>query len=385
MKRTVAASNHVSLINNLPSELFGPLFSYMGCRDIMRCKRVCQVFREILNTEGVWVEVFNRQMSWIKIRDGLTYKRAFLIYVQLWTGLCLSRSWLIYDPGAITAMIMDNNRVIVAGRPSVGSICVWDLDKNSITNCLDIDERITEMAICQRYLVASANKSIYVWNKETGDWIKKIERNFCVTCLDSDGHRLVIGGEQDNTAGIVELWDLEENRVETVLTCKGFPVKLKLDGESVVVGDVYGTLSLVGLTPTTKKDPIKSETNSCYLIHSFVVYEEFLISCASYGIKVWDRKTLAPKKDHALERAFPVEESTVCSLTLWDKMLISTSWRNFEVVAGLWNMAGEHIRILQLSPDQFKPVMVYQDKLICASAKEAGKIQILNYHCDETV
>jgi F-box associated protein len=381
MKRTSPNSNTVFL-QNLPYDVLVTLHSFLTYADITQCKLVCQLWHSIIFNESEFlIPLYRDRFSWINPNPE-NYRDAYKGYAQLLEGA--SRSMIICYPKATIEAIAIYKQQFIAGFET-GTICFHDIATGQLTETFkDVDAPIEAMTVHQNYLVACEDDHLHSWNIDTKAYLDCITTGPAVACLDSDGHRLISGDIGDQSDDVAEepctsrLWDLETPTATTIYEYKAGVTKLKLDQDNVVIGFMDKSLALVDLVQP--KAPLFISNAHKSPIHSFVIDGKLIISCADEGVKVWDRQTLAAQKDHPLEVAFRVahmsNKEEFGSLTLWDKILISTSRIAEKSYAKLWNFEGAYRLIPQLSPFGWLPVLSDQGRLI--SAPDKDKIQILN-------
>jgi WD40 repeat protein len=377
MKRTQPDSTTL-FIPTLPTEIWVTIFSHLEYAQTPVCERVCKLWKDIINHDSLVFEpIFKRRFSWIDLAKTQSYRKAYSFYDRLLNG-----------KGTLTIKD-DDNQTLVKGLvyqnylisgSTQGEISLYNCDdtNNKLIETLQkTKEEINDIVVYKDYLCACDDNRLHIWNAKTKQYLFYFENDCRFELLGSNEKWLFSADwDEENEKSTIQCWDIEEKTVAIYFTFESPITTLQIDNDNLIFGDKTGKLGLLDLTEP-KQDSFQPTAHSTE-IYSIVLYENFIISCASEDVKVWDRNTLAAQENHPLELAFKasrkIHNETFLSLTLWDKMLISTALISDNCYVKLWNFKGESHAIPQLSQlslNATTPILTYQNALI-AFGEERG-------------
>lgn len=321
---------------NLPMEIVVEIFRNFSFEDIKRFGLVCvQALSLSEAASAFWQGLFYRSLPNIAFNHPVDFEHEFVTYTNFQQGLCLIQQFESHGASSLTCQAL-NKTTLISGN-EVGVIEVWDIVTGEILLTLRKNVSISSIAICQNiaFFGCHHRKTIEGFDLATGETLMTLESEGDVSCLVSDGKRLISGHDSIETTDEcgVTIWDLQTKTAVCSYKTKADVTALCLEGDSLYVGDDNGLISHLLIT-SDGTVVCQAQAKMDSTIWSFAIYGNELFVTAKYGrLQSFDRHTLVEDKAFSL-----IEKEQYYHLATMSHMLFASTATLQGNVVRMWDL-----------------------------------------------
>jgi serine/threonine protein kinase len=262
-------------------------------------------------------------------------RKSFLPQTIAYEKLSLSNTLNGHDGQIYTLVVSADSQTLISGSADK-TIKVWNLQTGDVKTTLPLNyDAITSLALSRdgkTLFSGSKDGNIKIWDLSTGKLkttLPKIEDSVSYVALSPDEQTLVSGGDNK-----IKIWNLSTGKLKNTLTGDTksvMAVAISPDGKTLVSGGADNNIKIWDLPTGQLKNTLTGHTKSVMSVAISPDGETLASGSSDDTIKIWNLQT-GKLKNTLTEHYYPV---SALAISPNGKTLASGSW---DYRIKIWNL-----------------------------------------------